>query len=134
MAVSQAGVVLCNCRWVCHARRRQTGISPRFNYYIPSLPPAKVVPRNFHFIRNWANSCLFYLKFRFLCIPKYCTPDDNIYYTIRYGAETTAIRIDRVNSVKLWDPRSYLDFVHFIWSTFVIIAQIVPWLCYHRVP
>jgi len=92
MAVSQAGVVLCNCGWVCHIHRRQTCISPQFVYYIHSLPTAKVVPRNFRFITNSTKSSFFSWKFRFLFMPTYSTPGDNIYYTVRYGADSTAVK------------------------------------------
>jgi hypothetical protein len=48
----------------------------------------------------------------------YSQPGNNVYYTIKCGVETAALRIVSVDSAVPCGPRSNLDFTHFVWSTF----------------
>jgi len=54
----------------------------------------------------------------FLFVPYYSRPGENIYYTVRHGSITIAVRIVCVDCVLPCGPRSYLNLVHFMWSTF----------------
>jgi hypothetical protein len=51
----------------------------------------------------------------------YSTPGD-IFYIVRYGEETIAIRIDCVDSLETYGPRSNHDFVQFMWTTFAFYS------------
>jgi len=53
----------------------------------------------------------------FLFVPYY-RPGENIYYTVRHGDITIAGRIVCVDCVLPCGPRSNLNLVHFMWSTF----------------
>ena len=46
------------------------------------------------------------------------TPGENIYYTVRCGLETTAVRIVCADSFESCGPWANLDLTHFIWTTF----------------
>ena len=53
-----------------------------------------------------------------LFMEKYSIPGSNIFYTARYGGIALPVRFFCVESVEPCGPRSSLDFVHFVWSTF----------------
>jgi len=54
----------------------------------------------------------------FVFVPYYYRPGKNIYYTVRHGDITIAVRIVCVDCVLPCAPRSNLNLVHFMWSTF----------------
>ena len=54
----------------------------------------------------------------FVFDPYYSRPGENIYYTVRHGDLTIAVRIVCVDCVLPCGPRSILNLVHFMWSTF----------------
>jgi hypothetical protein len=54
----------------------------------------------------------------FLYMDAYSQPGNNVYYTVKRGVETAALKIVCVNSSVPCGPRSKLDFTHFVWSTF----------------
>jgi hypothetical protein len=53
-----------------------------------------------------------------LFVPYYSRPGENIYFTVRHGDITIAVRIVCVDCVLPCGPRSNLNLVHFMWSTF----------------
>jgi hypothetical protein len=69
----------------------------------------------------------------FLLLTDYTTPD-NIYYAVRFGAETVTVRFVLINSDNPCGPRSNLDLVHFMWNTFtyfctnyaIVMLQLSP--------
>ena len=54
----------------------------------------------------------------FLFMPAYSSAISNVFYTVRCGAETAAVRITCVDSFEICGPRSNLDLTRFIWKTF----------------
>jgi len=54
----------------------------------------------------------------FVFVPYYYRHGENIYYTVRHGDISIAVRIVCVDCVLPCDPRSNLNLVHFMWSTF----------------
>ena len=44
-------------------------------------------------------------KLDFLYTPTYSKPDSNVFYTVRYGNEVTALRLAIVNTVKPCCPQ-----------------------------
>ena len=54
----------------------------------------------------------------FVFVPYYSRPGDNIYYAVRHGDITIAVRIVCVECASPCGPRSNLNLVHFMWSTF----------------
>ena len=54
----------------------------------------------------------------FLYMATYSGPGSNVFYTVRFGNEITALRIAIVNSVKPFGPRSSINFTHYKWQTF----------------
>ena len=64
---------------------------------ILSLSPAKVVSRNFRLVTNFPISS-FFDKLDFLYMPTYSRPGSNMFYTVWYGNEITALRLAIVNS------------------------------------
>jgi hypothetical protein len=51
----------------------------------------------------------------FVFVPYYSRPGENIYYTVRHGDLTIALRIYFVDCVLPCGPQSNLNLVHFIW-------------------
>ena len=51
-------------------------------------------------------------------MPTYSRPGSNVFYTVRFGNEITALRIAIVNSVKPCGPRPSINFTHYMWQTF----------------
>lgn len=54
----------------------------------------------------------------FIYNQEFSAPGKNIYYTVRCGLETSALRIVCVESAKVCGPRSNIDLTEFVWSTF----------------
>ena len=50
-------------------------------------------------------------------MPASSRPGSNVFYTVRFGNEISALRIAIVNSVKPCGPRSSIYFTH-MWQTF----------------
>ena len=48
----------------------------------------------------------------------YSRPGRNVFYTVWFGNEITALRIAIVSSVKPCGPRSSINFTHYMWQTF----------------
>ena len=59
----------------------------------------------------------------FVFDPYYSRPGENIYYTVRHGDLTIAVRIVCVDCVLPCGPRSNLNLVHFMWSTFAYCSN-----------
>jgi hypothetical protein len=70
----------------------------------------------------------------FTFVPYYSRPGENIYYTVRHGDITIAVRIVCVDCVLPYGPRSHMNLVHFIWSILLIIPALTPLLSCHYVP
>ena len=51
-------------------------------------------------------------------MPTYSRPGSNVFYTVWYGNEITALRLAIVNSVKHCGPRSSINFTYYMWKTF----------------
>ena len=54
---------------------------------------------------------------------RYSIPCDMIYYTLRFRDAALAIRIKCVGYVNPCGPRSNLNFIHFLWTTFVFYVM-----------
>jgi len=54
----------------------------------------------------------------FVFVPYYYRHGENIYYTVRHGDISIAVRMVCVDCVLPCGPRSILNLVHFMWSTF----------------
>ena len=48
----------------------------------------------------------------------YSRPGSNVFYTVRYCNEITALRLSIVNSGKTCGPRSSINFTYYMWKTF----------------
>jgi len=57
-------------------------------------------------------------KLIFLYLPTYTRPGSNVFYTVWFGNEITALRLAIVNSVKPCGPRSKINFTRYMWQTF----------------
>jgi hypothetical protein len=55
----------------------------------------------------------------FLLVPEFTIPGSVIYYIVKYGDTTMAVKIDRVYCNVPCGPRSNLNLVHYLWSEFV---------------
>jgi len=54
----------------------------------------------------------------FFLEPLFFKPGEKIVYIVRYGEQTLPVRLMGINSLEPCGPRSNLDFVHFMWTTF----------------
>jgi hypothetical protein len=54
----------------------------------------------------------------FVYMPTHSRPGINVFYTVWFRNEITALRIAIVNSVKPCGPRSSINFTHYIWQKF----------------
>ena len=51
-------------------------------------------------------------------MPKYSRPGSNVFYTVRFCNENTALRTAIVNSSKPYGPRSNINFTYYMWETY----------------
>jgi len=80
--------------------------------------PQKLCPEISALLQICPIPALSFDKLELLFMPTYSKPGSNVFYTVRYGNEITAIRLAIVNSVKPYGPRSSINFTYFMWKTF----------------
>ena len=80
--------------------------------------PQKLCPEISALLQISSTPSFSFDKLDFLYIPTYFRPGSNVFYTVRFCNEITALRIAIVNSSKPCGPRSNINFTYYMWETF----------------
>ena len=80
--------------------------------------PQKVCPEISALLQISTIRAFSFDKLDSLFLPTHSRPGSNVFYTVGYGNEITALRLAIVNSVKPCCPRSSINFTYYMWKAF----------------
>ena len=83
-----------------------------------AYPPQKLSTETAILVQKQRTSAFSYGSVDLLFMEKYSIPGSNIFYTARYGGKTAPVRFFCVDCLETCGPRSSLDFVNCLWTTF----------------
>ena len=83
--------------------------------------PQKLCPEISALLQISSTPAFSFDKLDFLYMPTYSRQGSNVFYTVRFGNEITALLIAIVNSVKPCGQRSNINFTHYMRQTFAYL-------------